>query len=269
MYTKIVSISPDYAQELLKNNSLNRPVNQGRVNTYAKDMKEGRWVLNGESIIVSDSNKLLDGQHRLLAIMKSGATIQSLVVYGVKETYFPYIDTGKERNVRDVLSIQGFNNFSWKATAAQKYLKFSKSQSASNVLLRQNKTNTATTNPEVLAFVVKYDELLESICRASRQCYEKINLLTASQIGVYMLYLILDKHHSAETVINFFRQLFRLEPITNNTINVLFDYLNSFRGQRGIDVAAVNQRIIQTWNAFITRKEYKRLYTPKSECAFL
>jgi hypothetical protein len=53
---------------------------------------------------------LLDGQHRLLAIVESGVTIESMVVMGIEESVFPTLDTGRTRSYSDVLSIYGEKN---------------------------------------------------------------------------------------------------------------------------------------------------------------
>lgn len=102
-----LSISPQMAAEWLKYNDHNRPVKDTVVKRYAELMKNGRWQLNGESIIVSDTGKLLDGQHRLLACVQSGATFESVVVQGVPEDAFGTLDQGLIRSHADLFSITG------------------------------------------------------------------------------------------------------------------------------------------------------------------
>lgn len=73
-----IAVTPDMARELIAHNENNRPVRQFHVNRYARDMQEGRWMRNGETISVierADGTRWLrNGQHRMLAVMKSGVT---------------------------------------------------------------------------------------------------------------------------------------------------------------------------------------------------
>ena len=64
------------AQEPLTKNDHNRRLSPVRIRKFADEMQNGMWVYNGESIIVSESGRLLDGQHRLHAIVDSGAEIE-------------------------------------------------------------------------------------------------------------------------------------------------------------------------------------------------
>jgi len=82
MKTSIETISPETAKRWLELNTRNRSVKAMWVTTLARVMKEGLWLLNGEPIKFAPDGALVDGQHRLLAVIKSGCTIQSLVVRG-------------------------------------------------------------------------------------------------------------------------------------------------------------------------------------------
>ncbi|RLG28240.1 hypothetical protein DRO03_10285 [Methanosarcinales archaeon] len=64
-------VNAELAKELLDtwDNSLNRQVISSKVDKYATDMLTGAWHYNGDSIRVTTSGKLVDGQHRLMAIM--------------------------------------------------------------------------------------------------------------------------------------------------------------------------------------------------------
>lgn len=88
-------------------NKSNRPMNRTRVLRYAEDMRRGRWLVNGETIIFDSEGNLLNGQHRLQACIESGATFYSAVCYGVARETFGVIDCGRPRSAGDVLSITG------------------------------------------------------------------------------------------------------------------------------------------------------------------
>lgn len=102
-------VSPQMAEDMLKTMGPNRPVGTSRVMTLANEMRLGKWQLNGETVIVSDTGKLLDGQHRLLAIIESGVTTQLTIASGVAEASFATIDTGARRSAGDIGSMAGIN----------------------------------------------------------------------------------------------------------------------------------------------------------------
>jgi len=109
-----VIITVGKANELLENNDHNRKITPSRVSEYAREMTNGLWLYNGEGIIVSESGRLLDGQHRLLAIVESGIEIETELIEGVPDSdggvdTFLTINTKNRTNV-DALTIAGFKD---------------------------------------------------------------------------------------------------------------------------------------------------------------
>lgn len=105
--SQVEQITPARAAEMLVRNVGNRPLRHSLVRRYAGDMSSGRWMFNGEPIIISSSGRVLDGQHRLQAVVKSQVSIMALVVYGVDDSAFSTIDTGKMRQGSDIVGILG------------------------------------------------------------------------------------------------------------------------------------------------------------------
>jgi hypothetical protein len=101
----IEEISPQTATRWLRCNRLNRPVRRAHVAFLSREISDGLWQLNGQAIVISDSEDVLDGQHRLLAVIDAGIPIKSLVVYGVGKEAFKTIDTGAVRTGSDALSV--------------------------------------------------------------------------------------------------------------------------------------------------------------------
>jgi hypothetical protein len=113
---KVVNFTPTLAEAILNNNRLNRPLREGRVEKYARDMAAGRWRMNAETIKLTRTGDLLDGQHRMFAVIeavnlmakgKSLPPIPMMVVEGLDEDVMPTIDTGAARTFADVLTIEG------------------------------------------------------------------------------------------------------------------------------------------------------------------
>lgn len=109
MKASVEYITPEQATLMLKNNPNNRKLSRSRVEKMAAQMERGAWTSNGSSIVM-DGETLLDGQHRLSAIVKSGVTLPFVVVRNVDKTAFSSIDTGRPRSLSDVLHIRGNRN---------------------------------------------------------------------------------------------------------------------------------------------------------------
>jgi len=110
MNTQRITITPEWAKRVIDTqNTKNRPVNIHHVKRLAKSMTDGSWIENGDTICFS-GDTLVDGQHRLHAVIRSGASIKSLVVYGLGADAFETKDIGKRRSHADALSARGEKN---------------------------------------------------------------------------------------------------------------------------------------------------------------
>lgn len=104
------TITPDIAKQWLSKNISNRTIRRKTVETYAREMADGRWVLNGEPIIFSTEGALINGQHRLEAIALSNTPIVSAVLRGMPPEVYGTLDQGSKRSAADDLTARGVHN---------------------------------------------------------------------------------------------------------------------------------------------------------------
>lgn len=109
MRLEVTDISPARAIELMGENANNRSISRARVNRLVTEIRSGNWQLNGETVIISQSGKLLDGQHRLAAVALSGQTVRMAIAYDAPEDAVSTIDTGRSRSNSDILTIRGID----------------------------------------------------------------------------------------------------------------------------------------------------------------
>lgn len=102
-----VEITPEVASEYLTHNTHNRHVRQTKVDAYARDMANGNWRWNGVPIAFDTEGTLIEGQHRLMAVVKSEATIPMLVIRGLPRQTQETYDRGIGRTVGDALMLRG------------------------------------------------------------------------------------------------------------------------------------------------------------------
>jgi len=103
-------VTPTLAKEMLEYNIGNRDVKLKKIITMVQAMKEGRWLFNGDSIRFNNNGDLIDGQNRLLSIIKAGIPQPCLVVRGLDPEAAKTIDIGSKRQLKDWLQFLNIPN---------------------------------------------------------------------------------------------------------------------------------------------------------------
>lgn len=120
----VCRITPALAELMLETNIRNRRARDRHVDVLSQIISSRDMMLNGESIIFSSDGHLLDGQHRLMACIRSGMAFDSVVVFGISPKAFNTIDAGVARSTGDVLGLSGRANANKMASAVQALVAF-------------------------------------------------------------------------------------------------------------------------------------------------
>ena len=113
MEAQIEELNTDDAIRILAGSTQrNRTLNRSTLSRLRSDMQAGRFICNGEPLILGDRGNVLDGHHRLHALATAdGTSIRTLVVRNAPETVVRTIDTGAHRTIADrfemVLGVSG------------------------------------------------------------------------------------------------------------------------------------------------------------------
>lgn len=111
-----MDITPNLANLFLKKNVRNRPLREALVERYANAMRNSEWKFTSEPIMFCDNyvdpdtqkrqgETLMEGQHRLTAIARSGCTVKMTVIYGCDADEFNVIGQGRKRTTAEVLGL--------------------------------------------------------------------------------------------------------------------------------------------------------------------
>ena len=158
MEVQVKTITPSYARKLLNNNPSNRLIRARAVESMARDISNGKWQLTGESIKISSDGSLIDGQHRLSAVVKADTPIQCLVCYQVDLESMTVIDSGSKRTIGDRFKINNVAN-PHQVAAILNLL---------NSLARGQKSLAALTPTEAKLMLDKHPNVRESAVLAHR-----------------------------------------------------------------------------------------------------
>lgn len=107
---RLVLLTPELAEELLARNEMNRPVNVANLKRIKAALMDGSWKFNGDTVCMSRSGRVIDGQHRCRGVVDTGRSIWVILVEGLDEDVFATKDIGARRRASDVLAILGETN---------------------------------------------------------------------------------------------------------------------------------------------------------------
>lgn len=172
---KVITMTPELASHYLSNNPSNRPMSPRRVSQFAAMMANGQWALNGETVVISATGRLLDGQHRLAAVVEHGHAVPMLVVTGALDSTFSTIDIGAKRTAGDILSISGFSNTKTLGTAAGIVYR----------LFHGMASNDAVLAPSILAVAERYP----SLSTWAKQTDATSNIMSGAALTTACFYL--------------------------------------------------------------------------------
>jgi len=100
------NVGPILAKRLLEGNKLNRDFRASHARKIARQMKLGRWKASPEPIVITSKGRLINGQHRLWAVIETGTTQEFTISEIPDEKYpeiFEILDQGATRSPSDVL----------------------------------------------------------------------------------------------------------------------------------------------------------------------
>ena len=246
MKTILKKVDAAYASELLQKNTFNRSVSRETVIKYKASMLAGEWMMNGEPIIVSESGKLLDGQHRLIALSQTDMTIEMLVVFGVSDDAFKTIDQGKMRRAGDILSIAGYKNCTRLASAVRTYILASEGI--------QSRTITST---EILETVKNHPQINRFTQYYANRTGAGGRILPSSFCGICALAAEL---HGEDVVDVFYNQVIYGENLSRD--DPAFLLREKFISQRMGEKMSMERcmgLMIKAMNYFLLRKKIKLL----------
>lgn len=263
-------ITPDIARDYLLRNKVNRPLNQATVEHYARQMKEGKWLRNGDPIQFLENGYLGNGQHRLNAIVKANIPVTLLVVHGCDNNSFCTYDQNRKRTVGDIFMLHNVPNAVKISAIVNRYVLISitkpsafisggtgyKTSMASNNSITQNYERYT---PEELFEVYSMNpNLFQQITKDVQAYRKKCNILTETEMGGIMAYLVLDKNYEYEFASSFFEMLCNLNAQQNITINTLREKLYKDRiSTTKMTSRYKSQILIKAWNAYATNKDLK------------
>lgn len=255
-------ITPKMAAEYLEHNIQNRPLSERVVNEYASRMKAGEWMLSPDAIAFDWNGNLINGQHRLRAIIKSDTQCQFYVGRNNSPATFSVTDEGRKRSAGDILAISGTSCAGRTASIVKAVLALRGRKSLNNG------TNIYASNTKVLEEFYRNAQVYEECGRIGDRLYRGMHLMKLSYYAAYVYYLYVDMAYPKSVIMKFFEALVDIEPTTNDTIRTLRKCLVDDMQSPSSKMTPKRKEklIMKAWNAYIANKPILRLsWNPETE----
>jgi hypothetical protein len=261
----LVYITPEIAKHYLSYNTQNRKESGSSINFLTQQMKKGLFIENGESIVFDKNMKLTDGQHRLMAIIKSGKSYHIPVVKGVNIKSMATYDTGKNRTAADVLSINGFKNANLLSTFIKLINKYEKNNSKASKPLSYSRDEQLT-NQQILNYCKEnYDWLYQIMLQVSN-IYVKSEIKVISNSHLcYLAYMIGGKTPD-QSVYDFIKNIYGLNRSQDTATSYLYSKLYKSKiNKEPLGFYWVLGMTIKAWNYFIDGNPSVRFFRFNTE----
>lgn len=254
-------ITPARAAELLQSNVKNRKAKNPVVLKYARDMSSGKWKNDTfELIKISKSGVILDGQHRLMAVIKSNVPVYFHIVEGLEDSIFDVLDTGSLRNASDVFKINQVKYNTTIPAIIAFYDALKENKKSNNMQVNCRKTNADLLNEYNLN-----PDKWQLIARDSHTFYSSFGkILTTSFIGGFLSFF---SDFNNEDAYDFMSQLCTGKDVKNDIINILrMKLVNEKVSVHKLSNTTKKAYVIKCWNAFRKKENVKILkFTPMTE----
>lgn len=194
-----ILMTPAHAQMLLTKNFNNRRIKVALVAKLKNDILNDNWHLTHQAIAVDVNGNVIDGQHRLTAIVSAQKSVPVMLAVDCDPESMIAVDTGAVRSAGDVLTLEGIKNASIKAAVIRIYLSY------------YNYPNAWWAGKNVFSIQTIRDELLgcpdiDDHINFCRKCTHQFNLLTTSSLVAFKI-LALDRDYSPEVIDEFLNRL--------------------------------------------------------------
>jgi hypothetical protein len=257
--TKTEKITPKKAQQYLDLMQTNRKLRQRLVDRYAAEMAAGQWKAGASTIKFNKDGELIDGQHRLSAIIQSGKTIEFDVRRDLDREVFMVLDTGGTRSPGDMLHVAGFQYTSNIASAIRQ---------ASSILeveagvIKPTSMGKKRIAPAVLLEWAQEHE--EELVEACRECMSRDAKVVCSPPSLFAECYFLFAQYNRKAAREFFEILIQgigFELGDHDPIYQLRKQLLSFKANKNIKRPAYYKAalVIKAWNAYQNRETIHQL----------
>ncbi|MFE7381817.1 hypothetical protein ACFU9F_15765 [Streptomyces zhihengii] len=262
---RVVTITPDMASQLLSRNPSNRPLDRSLVAQMVSQIRGGGWQVTHQGIALDgplETGNLVDGQHRLNAILKAGVPTQVLLFEGVPRETFSVLDTGKRRSGGDILALEGERDTTLLSATVRHVHLYRTLPSGSWV-----GSGARLTNNEILAIFQSQATDFRNAIKQGRVLGKELGLIPTAGATAYFLTVEAAPAARADEWMRGLTTQANLGP--DDARLAFIKVMNALRSggtlRRRTDTRGQIGLYIKAWNAWVSGKPVKSLRLQKGE----
>lgn len=250
-----ITITPELAHELLESAAVNRSMSENAARRFASAMARGQWTL-GQPLLFDKAGRLVDGQHRLRAVIYADMAVAFHVLRGIEAA--EHIDIGRRRTASDVLGMSGAKNANALASATKAIL-VSEARTAS---WPGAAAGNNVTLDDIVARARSDEGIPPAVTRAVGSCRRLAMMMKGSGGTAWFIYTLQQYVDDQEAVDEFFSRVCGHSPPhgDNDPTRVLYSRLAGHPLQaRRILPEERLALLCKAWNAFAEGREVSML----------
>lgn len=259
------NITPAKAQQYLQTSIGNRPISKSYVKSYADTMKKGKWLLNGVCIVFDQNGHLIDGHHRLLAVIEAGIPVRFDVSRGAPEGAFTTFDNGRHRTVGQLLAMQNVKNYNLVGSIvlANETLVRTGRLNSNNARSVTNKKRTNEDNYEAYR---RDPDGFNSAAQFMVKLQGRCRIIASSWAGGLYYYLTHTGGYTEDETQPFFEAIFSLDTSDIPVCDMLRKAITKAKiSGKSLDPEFLWAFLVKAWNHYITKTTPKILKFSREE----
>lgn len=263
--TQTEYLSPGDAKALLEMNLNNRHVYDKHVTTLRGHMLAGRWKFNGDTIRLSPTGEVLDGQHRLHALAgidDQAFRLPFLVVYGIERDTQSTMDQNRTRSAADQLVLDDHiaHLNSRDATMVAGAIRVFQQWTGGKLFGDHTRTVNKISNIEVVEIGANNPNMVSSLAELICTDLRRVKCRPSLTLAIMYRFCLIDQESAGE----FMSLLYSGANMTlGHPILTLRERLDRIRDQRTTtsdkDMIAF---FVLAWNAFRDERQLSKFQRP-------
>ncbi|TSE11255.1 hypothetical protein [Aquimarina algiphila] len=255
----VLLVTPEMAKKFLKRNRVNRSLSKQNIQKAVLAMKTGEWDENtGDVIKFNINGDLIDGQHRLHAVIELGIAVPMTFMFNCSKDALFKIDTGKKRSISDILSMNNIKYYTEIPAIIlfEQVIRFTKGSSKGAQSYRSPDPRLSRSNVHVLEETLKRKEWYYLLMvkgnryrEAMRDCLPKSFLAK-----FYNIFVQIDKDHADRffDALCYQKNVYGGHPCLTLRELYIENYKSTFKKLATREKEAC---MILAWNAFINGED--------------
>lgn len=186
---RIQTVTPGMAKNWLEGNVDNRKLRETRAVYLGGVIARGEWELTGDAIVFDTEGVLINGQHRLTAIVIANLPVEILVLKGVPSKAQEVMDQGLPRSLGDQLHRRGVPYWGWLSSALTWVAQLEYNEATGNVHYPTSDYRPSTR--QLLHMFEENTDLVDD-CRAVAGLLKKVKVRPGPAVALYHRFKQID-----------------------------------------------------------------------------